>query len=159
ENGSLSGRNRDRERADSRPESNVPGRFPYGTIRPRLLQWRVQRDRHDGEGQQAIHENQRLGLLHLRPPSVAVRRGGGGVANQRMRRMPRRQRREDGYDLDSVLSAAPRQSRLLISTEEREHAGHEHVEGNGDDGAEWSKRASLHANERNPKCHRSLSEV
>src|SRR5262249_17531352 len=87
--------------------------FPHGTIRPRLLQWRVQRDRHDGEGQQAIHAQQRLGILHLRPPSVAVRRGGSGVADQRMRWVPRRQRREDRYDLDSVLSAASRQGRLL----------------------------------------------
>src|SRR5262249_13007373 len=88
-------------------------RLASGTIRTRVLQRRVQRDRHDGEGQQAIPEDQRMGVLHLRSPSVAVRRDGGGVADQLVRRRRRRQRRENRYDLDSVLSAASRQGRLL----------------------------------------------
>src|SRR5262249_32215352 len=110
----------------------------------------------------AIHEDQRLGVLHVRPPSHTVRRDGGGGAHQSMRRMPRRQRREDRYDLDSVLSAASRQAWLLEETEhggDEQVEGNEHVEGDGNDGVERSSRTSLLANERDSKCRHPLSEV
>src|SRR5262249_15562236 len=125
EDRSFPRRNRLRERADSPARAHLPRRFPQGTIWTLGLQRRAQWDRYDGEGQQAIRENQWLGVLHVRPPSDAVRQDGGGSANQPMRRMPRRQRREDRYDLDSVLPAASRQAWLLGCKGETEYGGHE----------------------------------
>ena len=62
----------------------VSRQLSHGTIRTRVLQRRAQRHRHDGEGQQAIRQDQRLGLLHLRPSSQAVRGDSGGDVSGRM---------------------------------------------------------------------------
>src|SRR5262249_46857377 len=103
-----------------------------------------------------------------------------------MCRVPHCKRREDGHDVGPVLSVAARQARLLTRrssvafkryrtwrtpsrppsgggehhVSRNEHAeGKEHVEGNGDDGARWSGRTSLHADERGAERPRALSPI
>ena len=69
--------NRDCQRAHSRAQFDVSRRVSHGTVRTGILQWRVERHRYDGEGQQAIRQDQRLGLLHVWPSSKAVQRDLG----------------------------------------------------------------------------------